>query len=99
MANGGINFMNHKHTKYSNDIIEKVTGTSNQNSIIDNEHYIYSDEKQLAFGCSDDYFSLVLEDDFYSGYSKTTQTYKNPVLNGKEKFIIIKLELWAFQEK
>ena len=64
-----------------------------------NEHYIYSDEKQLAFGCSDDYFSLVLEDDFYSGYSKTTQTYKNPVLNGKEKFIIIKLELWAFQEK
>lgn len=64
-----------------------------------NEHYIYSDDKLVAFGCSDDYFSLVLENDFYSGYSKSTQTYKNPVLNGKEKFIIIKLELWSFQEK
>lgn len=64
-----------------------------------NDHYIYSDDSQVAFGCSDDYFSLVLENDFYSGYSKTTQTYKNPVLNGKEKFIIIKLELWAFQDK
>ena len=46
-----------------------------------------------------DYFSLTLENDFYSGYSKPTQTYKNPILNGKDKFIIIKLEVWAFQDK
>ena len=64
-----------------------------------NEHYLYADDKQIAFGCSDDYFSLTLENDFYGGYSKPTQTYKNPVLNGKDKFIIIKLEVWCFQNK
>ena len=64
-----------------------------------NEHYLYGDDNQIAFGCSDDYFSLTLENDFYSGYSKPTQTYKNPVLNDKEKFIIIKLEVWGFQNK
>ena len=25
--------------------------------------------------------------------------FKNPVLNGKDKFIIIKLEVWCFQNK
>ena len=64
-----------------------------------NEHYLYGDDNQIAFGCSDDYFSLTLENDFYSGYSKPTQTYKNPILNGKDKFIIIKLEVWGFQDK
>ena len=64
-----------------------------------NEHYLYADDKQIAFGCSDNYFSLTLENDFYEGYSKPTQTYKNPVLNSKDKFIIIKLEVWGFQDK
>jgi hypothetical protein len=64
-----------------------------------NEHYIYSDDNRLAFGCSDDYFSLCLENDFLSGYSKPTQTYKNPQLNSKDNFIVIKLELWTFQDK
>ena len=59
---------------------------------------IYGDQKQLAFGCSDDYFSLTLENDLYDGYSRMTQTYKNQRLNGnKDKFIIIKLEVWTFQ--
>jgi len=63
-----------------------------------NENYIYGDEKQIAFGCSDDYFSLTLENDLYDGYSRMTQTYKNQRLNGnKDKFIIIKLEVWTFQ--
>ena len=62
-----------------------------------NENYIYGDQKQLAFGCSDDYFSLTLENDLYDGYSRMTQTYKNQRLNGnKDKFIIIKLEVWTF---
>lgn len=69
------------------------------NSTGANEHYIYSDESQIAFGCSDDYFSLSLENDFYSGYSKTTQTFQNAVLNKNDKFVIIKLEVWSFQEK
>ena len=25
-----------------------------------NEHYLYGDDTQIAFGCSDDYFSLIL---------------------------------------
>ena len=69
------------------------------NSTGKNENYIYSDEKQIAFGCSDNYFSLTLENDFYSGYSKPTQTFNNPILNRAEKFIIIKLECWTFLEK
>jgi hypothetical protein len=69
------------------------------NSTGANEHYIYSDESQIAFGCSDDYFSLVLENDFYSGYSKSTQTFQNAVLNQNDKFVIIKMEVWSFQEK
>lgn len=69
------------------------------NSTGKNEHYIYSDNKQLCFGCSDNYFSLALENDFYEGYSKTTQTFNNQILNRGDKFIIIKLECWTFLEK
>ena len=65
----------------------------------ENEHYMYSDEQQICFGCSDDYFSLALENDFYSGYSKKTSTFNNLPLNKKDKFVIIKLELWAFENK
>lgn len=65
MANGGINFMNQKHTKYSNDIIEKVTGTSNQNSIIDNEHYIYSSTN------NNDYYESQKLSDIYESMYRT----------------------------
>lgn len=59
-----------------------------------NDHFMYSDEKILAFGCSDNYFSLNIQDDFLNGYSKTTQTFNNAMLSDKEKFFISKLELW-----
>jgi hypothetical protein len=61
-----------------------------------NDYYIYSDDKILSFGCSDNYFSLSLEKDFLSGYTKTTQTFKNPPLSLKENFFISKMELWTF---
>lgn len=64
-----------------------------------NEHYMYCDNDQICFGCSDDYFSLVLRNNFLDGYSKKTQTYNNEPLNNNEKFNIIKLELWSFREK
>jgi hypothetical protein len=64
-----------------------------------NDYYIYSDEKTVCFGCSDNNFSLCVENDLLSGYSKTTQTFKNPVLGTKEKFFITVLELWTFQDK
>ena len=57
---------------------------------------MYCDDEQICFGCSDDYFSLSLRDDFYEGYTHTTQTYQNLLLSSKDKFIIVKLELWAF---
>ena len=64
-----------------------------------NEHYMYSDNEQICFGCTDNYFSLVLQNNFLDGYSKKTQTYQNESLNKKDKFVIVKLELWAFSEK
>jgi hypothetical protein len=64
-----------------------------------NDYYIYSDEKTVCFGCSDNNFSLCIENDLLSGYSKTTQTFKNPTLGSKEKFFITVLELWTFQDK
>jgi len=63
-----------------------------------NDYYIYSDEKILSFGCSDNYFSLSLEKDFLCGYSKTTLTFKNAVLSQKDNFFISKLELWTFSD-
>ena len=61
-----------------------------------NDYFIYSDDKRLAFGCSDDAFSLCLENDFWSGYTACTKTYNNLPLSKKEKFIVVKLELWSF---
>ena len=61
-----------------------------------NRSFMYCDDEQICFGCSDDYFSLSLRDDFYEGYTHTTQTYQNLLLSSKDKFIIVKLELWAF---
>ena len=61
-----------------------------------NRFYMYCDDEQVCFGCSDDYFSLSLRNDFYEGYSQTTQTYQNLPLSTKDKFIIVKLELWGF---
>ena len=61
-----------------------------------NRFFMYCDDEQLSFGCSDDYFSLALTKDFLEGYTHTTQTYQNLPLSSKDKFIIVKLELWAF---
>ena len=61
-----------------------------------NEHYMYCDDEQICFGCSDDYFSLCLKNNFLNGYSQKTQTYDNECLTNSEKFTITKLELWGF---
>jgi hypothetical protein len=60
---------------------------------------MYCDDEQVCFGCSDDYFSLALRNNLLDGYSKYTQTYNNESLNNKDKFIIIKLEVWGFKSK
>jgi hypothetical protein len=62
-----------------------------------NRFYMYCDDKQVCFGCSDDYFSLSLRNDFLEGYTQTTQTYQNLLLSSKDKFTIVKLELWGFE--
>ena len=67
------------------------------NSTKKNDHYIYCDDIQICFGCSDDYFSLCLRNNFLDGYSQKTQTYDNENLTKSDKFIITKLELWGFE--
>ena len=62
-----------------------------------NDHYIYCDNDQICFGCSDDYFSLCLTNNFLDGYSTKTQTYDNESLNKADKFIRTKIELWGFE--
>jgi hypothetical protein len=64
-----------------------------------NDHYMYCDNEQICFGCSDDYFSLALRNNLLDGYSKCTQTYKNEPLNNNDKFLIVKLEIWGFKKK
>jgi hypothetical protein len=64
-----------------------------------NNHYMYCDNEQICFGNTDDYFSLSLKNNLLDGYSKTTTTYQNKPLNDKDKFIIVKLEVWGFKEK
>ena len=64
-----------------------------------NDHYMYCDNEQVCFGNTDDYFSLSLKNNLLDGYSNTTTTYQNKSLNNKEKFVIVKLEVWAFKEK
>jgi len=61
-----------------------------------NRFYMYCDDEQICFGCSDDYFSLCLSNDFSEGYSHQTQTYQNLNLSTKDKFTPVKVELWAF---
>ena len=58
---------------------------------------MYCDDYQICFGCSDDYFSLCLSNNFLDGYSQKTQTYDNENLTKSDKFIITKLELWGFE--
>ena len=67
------------------------------NSTGANEHYMYGDNDQICFGCSDDYFSLALTNNFLSGYSRKTKTYDNEPLNNEDKFTIVNLELWGFE--
>lgn len=62
-----------------------------------NDYYIFSDDKRIAFGCSDEAFSLSLDNDFWGGYTAKTKTYNNLPLSKKEKFIVVKVELWTFQ--
>lgn len=64
-----------------------------------NDYYMYSDEHQICFGCSDNYFSLCLQKEFLAGYSKPTQTFKNPPLSSHDNFFISNLELWTFQDQ
>lgn len=60
------------------------------------DNFIYSDDQRIAFGCSDNAFSLSLENDFLQGYTNYTKTFNNIPLSN-EKFIVLQLEVWQFQ--
>ena len=66
-------------------------------STAENDHYMYGDNDQICMGCSDDYFALSLRNNLLDGYSKETTTYNNESLNKKDKFTVVKLELWTFE--
>ena len=69
------------------------------NSTNENDFYLFGDNNQICFGCSDDNFALCIRDNLLNGYSKSTLTYNNLPLNGKnEKFLVVKLEVWKFGE-
>ena len=80
-------------TFYKEDKIHVYKGTE------ENDHYMYCDNQQVCFGNNDDYFSLSLRNNLLDGYSKTTTTYQNKPLTNKEKFVIVKVEVWGFIEK
>ena len=63
-----------------------------------NDHYMYCDDEQICFGCSDDFFSLSIRNNLLEGYSKYTQTYENESLNNRDKFIVVRLEVWGFKK-
>ena len=63
-----------------------------------NDSYMYCDNEQISFGCSDDYFSLCLRNNLLDGYSRHTKTYNNEPLNNKDKFVIYKLEIFGFKK-
>ena len=63
-----------------------------------NDHYMYCDDEQICFGCSDDYFSLSVRNNLLDGYSKYTQTYENKSLNNRDKFLVVRLEVWGFKK-
>ena len=64
-----------------------------------NDNYMYCDDEQICFGCSDDFFSLSIRNNLLDGYSKYTQTYENESLNNRDKFIVVRLEIWGFKKK
>jgi len=63
-----------------------------------NDNYMYCDYEQISFGSSGDGFSLCLQNNLLDGNTKTTDTYKNKPLNGREKFTIVNLEIWGFKD-
>ena len=63
-----------------------------------NDLYIYTDPEKIAFGCSDDNFSLSVEENFKNCFSDTTVTYNNPPLwkENTSNVTIVNCELWTF---
>jgi hypothetical protein len=62
-----------------------------------NEFYIYTEPTKIAFGCSDDNFSLSLEDDFSNCFTGTTTTFNNPPLcrENAKSITVVNCELWT----
>ena len=50
----------------------------------------FSDDKTLCFSCSDNKFSLCMENYFYNGYIGKTKTYNNELLTKEENFMLLK---------
>ena len=62
-----------------------------------NDSYIYTDPEKLPFGCSDDTFSLSLENDFKDCFTGITSTYNNLPLwkENTNNAFVVNCELWT----
>lgn len=62
-----------------------------------NEFYIYTEPTKIAFGCSDENFSLSFEDNFSNCFTGTTATYNNPPLckDNSKSITVVNCELWT----
>ena len=62
-----------------------------------NDNYIYTDPDKLSFGCSDDTFSLSLENDFKDCFTGKTTTYNNLPLwkEDTNDAVVVNCELWT----
>jgi hypothetical protein len=64
-----------------------------------NDKYQCSDEKSLTIGGSKHGDScLYISNNFKHGYSSVNDTFNNPNLSREKDFLIMKFEVWGFDE-
>lgn len=59
-----------------------------------NSYFCNSSPNFLAFGCSDGFYGLLLNNDLQTGESHCVETFDNEVLASNTKFIISEMEVW-----
>ena len=64
-----------------------------------NDLYVRTDEDSISLGASNNLYSIFIKGDFNSGFTGSTQTFKNPLLTDNTQFNIIKMEIWTFTDE
>jgi len=64
-----------------------------------NDLYVRSDEDSISLGASNNLYSIFIKGDFNSGFTGSTQTFKNPILADNTQFNIMEMEIWTFTDE